>query len=512
MKVLQREFEIGDLVDYSAMELLFEPVVVRDNDLTQRINDTIVEAWEVSDDGLTYRVRFRAGLMWHDDEPWTARDVRFSWEAILDDQVRALSWKSPAAQLDDVRVVDDRTVEYVHKSVLATALANMSWPVIPEHVYGKAAERDADPTLMFSDYYMHHNRAEIVGNGAYRLVEWNPVDKLVVERWPGYAGEPARFARQILKRQDDFNMALMMLLSGEVADTGLSAQQFATQTSTAQFEAVANKAYYPSLGVAVVAWNVNGSNPFFTDIRVRRAMALAFDHEKLLALISYGLYTKPNGIFPPSHWAHNPDIVPYPYDLGRAGELLDEAGWRTDADDGYRYKEIDGEKVRFEFEVTIGKGSNLGTIPAAVFAESLGKLGVIMHQRYYEVGTMVALWKEYDFQARFSYANETRDPDFLSIGFETGAYEWGQNYGGYSNPRVDELFEKGRRTLDREARVPIYQEIQRLLYEDQARLYMWNGAVLWAFSKDVAGVEMSPLGPARLRPGWRSWWLPAKCW
>ena len=195
----------------------------------------------------------------------------------------------------------------MHREVIATRLRDMSFPVIAKHVFDHPEERRKDPTLRGSTFWSHLAHDRVVGSGAYKFVEWKTDDQIVVERWEDYPFTKPRFQRLVIKILPDPNVALLLFKKGQLHETQLSAQQFSTQTNDDEFRRVGVKALGPLRIVSSLAWNLEG-NPFFADVRVRRAMSHAFNRDKFLRDALYGLYPPSHGIFDVDHWAYNPDI------------------------------------------------------------------------------------------------------------------------------------------------------------------------------------------------------------
>ena len=492
--------------DHYLTSLLFRGIFIRDREMNMVPSPSVVEEYRESQDHRIVTVKLTDQLTWHDGEPWTAYDVEFSWRMITSETVPALSWKMTASELEDVRALDTYTVEYVHGDALGTRMMNMAFPVVPRHIFDNPTERARDPTMRESAYFIHYARDEVVGSGPYRLVEWRSQDRIVVERWEDSPLRKAHFKRQILKIQPDPNVALLLFKSGELHEMQLTPLQFATQTNDASFERVGVKGLGLHRLSAFLGWNVDGSNPFFADVRVRKAMAHAIDIPRLVHRVTLGLLSQSRGIFDAEHWAFAADIELLAHNPERAASLLASAGWTIDPGDGWRYKEIHGERWRFEFEMQAGVSPTSSKI-ADLMAEDLKRIGISMVPRFLESATFLERLYNHEFQAYFGIDEVTTDPDLWRLRFDTEGYEEGLNFGGYSHPQVDELFELGRREPDRATRSAYYGEIQRILYEDQAHLFLWDSRLLWAFHKNLRGVSFSPAGPFLFYPGLTDWWF-----
>jgi peptide/nickel transport system substrate-binding protein len=98
------------------------------------------------------------------------------------------------------------------------------------------------------------------------------------------------------------------------------------------------------------------------------------------------------------------------------------------------------------------------------------------------------------------------DPDTARNLWLTSSYAEGRNSTGYSNPRVDELFDQARREPDRDKRAALYAQIDSLIYEDHPMTMLFYTPTLWGFSTSLRGYTHSPRGFANVQPGFRAWW------
>ncbi len=498
--------------------LLYDALFVVDARMEWAINEAMVESYEESADHLSAVVRLKEGLLWHDGHGYSAADVVFSWQQIRDERVPCAIAKGETALISNCEAVDDRTIRFTFSDAFATNRWNLMFGVIPKHVFERY--KDDDPTLTRSDYYQFANR-QPVGNGPYQFVEWRTDDQIVLRRWSNYSGRNGFFEQVVFRIVPDPNVRLLMFEKGEIDEFEMTPDQFVMGSAGARFAEKGVKGYGSQAKYTYICWNQDGSNPFFDDVGVRRAMCHAIDYERIARQIYYGVYTQSHGLFEPGELYYNDEIKLYEFELKRAAELLDEAGWRIDAKDGWRYKTVKppteaagdadggvvGTRRRFAFSLNVPVESK--TIPdiAAIMKEDLARIGVDMSIGTMEYSTLMQRNREHAFEASASAWTTGGDPDSAANLWSSEAYADGRNYGGFRDPRVDELFQLARRCFDTEQRRSHYAEIAKLVYESSPYAFLVHQPVLWAFSKRLSGVGFSARGPCHFYPGTRNWWV-----
>ena len=496
------------MYDINAQNVLYDSLFTFGADLVWGVNYEMVESLEESEDHRTFTVRLRPGLKWHDGQPFTAHDVVFSYEAIMDDAVPALTQKSSTAPITYAEALDDRTVVFTQAEPNATRKWALLFPVIPKHKF--EVDRENHPDLKTGDIYTRLARDEVVGNGPYKLVEFVENDRVVVERWEDFHGKKPYYKRIVFRIIPDDNIALLSFEKGEVdIFEKLIAQQFAKETVESEtFKRIGYKARGTEWTFGYIGWNMR-NNPFFTDVRVRRAMAHAFNMDRFIGNVYYNLAEPCLGIYHPSSPMFNPEIQPIQYDVDRAAALLDEAGWLVDENDGWRYKTVDGVKTAFEFTLTIPQGSSTGQKAAAILQEDLRKLGVRMGTTVLEWAAFVEKNRAHDFEAQISAWGTGADPDTGWNIWRTEQYEEGRNYGGYSNPEVDQLFYDARYEFDYDKRMSLYADVSKVIYDEQPYLFIYNRPTLAAVNKRIRGIQFSPRGLTGFWPSMFAWWTPS---
>ncbi len=498
---------VADRGGFLIVNALFDGLFRVGSDMGLQVNREMVESLEESADHREVLVRLKGGFKWHDGRPFTTADVVYSWREINDPQVPCYYHKVGAGAISACVAVDELTVRFVQPDPTATRLWNLFFPIVPKHVFEK--EKARHPDLLGGEYYQGQGRRPI-GNGPFRMVQWQSNNRIILERWDGYAGEKPAFKRLVFKVIPDDRMALIFFEKEQVdVIDRLPAGLFALEANSAEFERVGCKAYGDRWKFYYIGWNMDGSNPFFADRNVRYAMTSALDVPGILRKVYYNLYSAGTGIYHPDSELFNREVAMVGYDPERAGRLLDAAGWEVDAADGWRYKEIDGEKVLFEFSLMVPQEIGAASKVAAIFQQDLAKLGVRMKVRRLEWVAFLEKIRNHEFQAELGFWNPGVDPDKDAKLWCSDQYAAGRNYIGYANEQVDELFERGRAEFDSARRRVIYQQIHEIIYEDQPFTWICNDATLAVFNKRIRGVELSPRGIFNFYPGLRGWWMPA---
>lgn len=470
-----------------------------------------VTSWHTSSDRLYDKVVLRDDLTWSDGRPVTAHDVEFTFQTIMNPKVPVPAVRSGTDQLKWVKAYDDRTIVFFHKEPLATNVYNVSFPIIPKHIYEHSLSDD--PTLQNSDYHVKLENSPVTG-GPYRLRSRIVGQEFVLERrddWYLRNGQSIRrkpYFREIRFRViEDSNTALLAVKNAEVHDLILNPEQWVTQTTGDDFYRHNTKATDTEWGFSYIGWNCR--DPLFSDKRVRHAMSYALDHAEMLNEICYGLYDAGTGIYHPTAWmAPQPAPQPFQQDLEKAEALLDEAGWTDSDGDGLRDKTINGRKVDFSFALIIGEGSKTAERVATLMSENLDQIGIQCRPQPMEFTVMQENMRNHKFQAVMAGWGTGVDPESGENLWTTKAIDGGRNYSAYSNPEIDALFEQGKREFDRQKRAAIYAKIATILWEDQPYTWLFYRNSFYAFNKQLRGYTFSPRGPYNYGPGFDAIWMP----
>jgi peptide/nickel transport system substrate-binding protein len=339
-----------------------------------------------------------------------------------------------------------------------------------------------------------------VGTGPYRFVEWKTGEKIELKANPDYfEGEP--FIQRVVYRFiPDPSTMFLELQSGGLDMMDLTPIQYARQTETPAFKRNFNKYRYPAFGYTYLGFNLR--RPLFQDKRVRQAFAHAINKQEIVDGVLLGLGQIATGPYKPGTWPYNPDVRRYAYDPEQARTLLAEAGWRDSDGDGVVEK--DGRD--FSFVLMTNQGNDSRIKAGEIIQRRLADIGIDVKLRVVEWASFL---KEFinpgDFDALIMGWNIPMDPDGYNVWHSSKTRPGELNFINFQNAEVDELLEKGRRTLDQEQRKAYYDRFQEILAEEQPYVFLFVPDALPAVAARVHGIEPAPAG---ITHNFIRWYVP----
>lgn len=471
-------------------DYIFQGLVRYDENM--QLVGQLAESWEVSPDNQEWTFCLRQDVSWHDGETFTAHDVEFTFALKIFDESFPGPKDKDLAQIRAIEVLDDYRIKFILAPDHELSMAKMSLEVLPRHLYDPlvALGRDKVPIPLMAE---HPRNWRPVGTGPYRFGEWQN-QCIILERYENYYAGDCPYIQTIkFNLYPDFDLALSALAAGRV---DLLADISPTQMETVPDLSQTHEYYtYQEMGCQVLAFNFRpqafGSdrvNPW-QDRRVRQAVAWAIDRERIIAELLGGRGVKLDSIVPTQCWAYSPDNIAYAQDLARAGQLLDQAGWRERLD-GWRYRQ--GEML--SFQLTIKEGNPFYENIAAMVKEDLAQVGI-------EVTLNPRPWSELlldcmvagDFEMVLIGFGLDPDPDAAGF-FRTDSISRGMNFGAYSSPVMRAIQKMDAGAGNAETRRLVYAEMQKLMSYDLPFIFLFSPARTAIASKNLQGIVTSPLG------------------
>lgn len=523
----------SDTVSSAFQRQVYESLAQADYSDPDNLLPGLAERWEFDEETLTFTIYLRRGVKWHPmklpngtplpDREFTSRDVKFTFDCVLNPHIDAAHIRSyfenpePKDEADrykiKVTVVDDYTVKvrWTEPYFLAEQFTLGGVGMIPRHVYsvdehGEPISFDFTSKEFADGFNTHWANGKMCGTGPMMYREWVRKDRLVLDRFPGYWGEPFYFSQLRLRCIPNPNTMVQMGLQAELDWVGFPEKDQWLQSETnANVKAGKVKLVdfdYP--GYRYIGYNLN--RPVFRDRDFRLALAHATPLNQIIETVFHGLAIPVSGPFLPGSSAADDSIKPIPFDPEKAKSLLEEAGWRDTDGDGVRDKVVDGSPIPASFDLMIYSDSPSFRAIAEMVQEEYRKIGV-------RVQITPAEW------ALFLEKLNSKEFDAAMLGWATGwsktdPYQlWhgsladvpsSSNHVGYRNPEVDKLIEQLRVTMDDAEQNKLYHQIHRLIFDDQPYTFLFSEKATAGYDTRIENVKFYRLRPCIDTREWHS--------
>lgn len=460
-----------------------------DYDAAGRFVPRLARSWTLSADGRELEFVLREGARWHDGAPVTARDVAFTWDRVRDPATQARTWASQFAPIESVLVAGDHRVVVRYREAIAEPLEPWRVPLVPAHL----AETGA--AFLTGSFSRHP-----VGCGAYRFVRHEPGVEVVVEANPDYwDGAPANRGITFRILRDD-RTSFEALLRGDV-DVWVATPDFWREAQSSPRAGGLARFVNERQALWYLGFNVDGSNPFFDDARVRRAVTGALDRDRFAASVARGLARPPATSYLPGNPWRDPSLAARACDPDVSRALLAEAGWRDLDGDGV----VERGGRAFSFSLLYASGNQeIADRIAAWIQRSLAEVGIAVRLERLEWQMLQQRRREGRFEAAMASWHLGISGDQWEIWHSTARAN-GLNYGGFRDAEVDALLERGRRERDPGARREIYATLQRRLFELEPIVPLFQFLQPVLHDARLHGVSGSPFGLYDFSPGARGW-------
>ena len=515
--ITQNASDVTELYHYVSQGL-----AARDRNDPDRWIPELAYRIEVNDDHTEYHVYLKEGVQWHPpavdfsdsrfawlegDHEVVADDFVFSLELIQNPQVEAGARRNYYEQCEGIEVINDhefivRWSESTYQSISFTVALEPT----PRWLYGYdqdgVAYDASDVGRHFNDHWYNQSA---IGTGPYRFVSWTQGGAIILERWDRYHADRPPIERLEFRIIGDATSRLNLLLVGDLDYISVEPAQFSNEIDgggTPEFgTGELHYQTYQGSGYRYLGWNADGQ--FFNDRRVRTAMTHAFNRQSSIENNMHGLGRIVTGSFFIDGPDYDHDIEPWAFDLHRAAELLEQAGWQDNDGDGIREKIIDGEMVNFEFGIlTYGYRPEFVAAMEA-YRNDLRRVGVVMNIEPVEWSVMLERMQQKDFDA---YTGG------WVLGWEADPYQiWhssqadvprGSNRVGFRNAEADEIIETARRTFDPEERQALFRRFHQIVHEEQPYTFWFSGMEIGGWRDGLEGVDFSPLRPFDSSRSW----------
>lgn len=479
---------------------------------------------------LTYEILPEA--TWDNGTPVTADDYIFTIKAIKNPKVNSAQIRPYFEFLSAIEVDPTnpkRFTIYSKERYFRAQEASGQEPfVMPEYHYdpeglmrGYTIEQLNDPEAQedlmrdpvlerfandFNSARYSREPEYVTGSGPYRLTEWKINERLVLERKKDWWGDNVKnrasleaYPPQLVYRViSNMTAAILNAKDGQIdVIRSIPPTRYMELKEDPKFNSAFDLNTPDQFAYHYIGFNMK--RPQLKDARVRRAIAHLIDRDDMIGAIFEGMALKTNGPINPIKEYYNKDLQGIEYNLERATELLDEAGWVDSDGDNIRDKIVDGKKVDLKLEFKYNQGNNVRKNIGKLLQTEAERVGIDVRMESVEFVTLLedADQRNFDLVA-LAWVKAPGLDDMKQIWHSSADRPGGSNRVGFANLESDQIIDQIRVTLNPEKRNKLYQQVQQIIYDEQPYIFLFVPSERIAISNRFDGTEVSPM-----RPGYR---------
>lgn len=449
-----------DAASYRVTQVVFNGLVKKDERMNLRPD--AAERWEQTDE-KTWVFHLRPGIKFHNGRELTAFDAAYTFNSILDPKSG-----SPKRQafitIDRIEVRDRYTIAFYTKKPFAPLLTSLTLGIVPAREAGAAG----------ADFALHP-----IGTGPFKVVEAAAGQYIKLAAFNEHFRGAPKIKSLTYRIVPDDTTRYLELIKGNLdfIQNAVGPDMVPVIENKDMFQVLKQ----PGTNYAYLAFNLK--DPILKNRLVRQAIAHALNTEEMITFLLHGLAAPATGLLPSNHWAYEAAVSRYDFDPDKANRLLDQAGF---------FKKKNGRRFALTYKTSL---SDLARRKSEIIQQQLKQVGIKLDIRVFDWGTLFSDIRAGAFQLYSLEWVGISEPDIYYYVFSSESLPPnGANRGRYINPELDRLAEAGRRTMDPEARKPIYSQIQKIVAHDLPYVSLWHPANVVIMKKGLAGFKPFPDG------------------
>jgi peptide/nickel transport system substrate-binding protein len=420
----------------------------------------LADSWDVSPDGLTYTFHLNKKAKWHDGVDFTADDVKFSFDAVLDPNTGSSYTTSVNEAIASYRVIDPDTFEVTARDRLVTFLYDGPGAVLimPKHIWQNVGFE----SWTFDPGSTGQDPSRVIGTGPFKFKEWVQGDHVTLVRNDDYYDTVPNIDEFILQVQPDADTAVLALQdkSTDIMEIIPPAQMASVQNTPGLKVDIYN--FYQ---FTYYAFNLDPEKTtLFQDQKVRQALFYALDRDSITKNIFLGYGEAAVGTQPKLSPAYAPDQMnpDYAFNPEKAKQLLAEAGWKDTNNNGT----VDKDGQEMKFTLIAGDGDAVTKQIVSYMQQAWKEIGVKMEADFIAFPSLVDHLNKHDFQMTLLAVSLTPDGSQGGI-FGCDSYRSGLNFMKYCNQKWDALDQQQKREFDSAKRTQELIQQSQIIWQDQ---------------------------------------------
>lgn len=409
-----------------------------------------------------FTFHLRKNVKWHDGEPFTGKDVIFSFNTVMNPKIEAAASRNYLQDCESCSLVngDPYIVQYVWRKPYFLAFTfSGSQDIMPEH-YFKFTNPD--------DFNKGPKNQDLIGTGPYKLDRWDRKERISFVRNEDYYGDKPHFNKVVQRFIADRTVSFKMLESGSIDVEPMTKAQMKEKQNDPEFL----KKFNTNISVAnvyrYIGWN--SRLPKFSTEKTRRALSMMVDRKRIVEDIYRGFALPLYGPAHPDSPNYSPDLerLSPPFDIEAAKKLLAEDGWKDT--DGDNVIERNGEA--FRFSILYPTGSPEYESIANLMKNTLAQAGIIVTPSPIEWSVFLQKVERHQFDSLMLGWRLGMEDDPYQLWHSSQTIEKASNHCGFVNKDADRLIENGRRELDDAKRIANFRKVNELIVQAQPYTFL----------------------------------------
>jgi len=440
----------------------------------------------------------RPGVKFHDGHIVDADDVRFTYEAIMNP--KNLSPRiADYEPVKTVEVIDRLTVKIVYKRLYSPAIGTWGMGILPEHLLDtNALEKEArrlgkDPKTM-SIRQSSFNRNPI-GCGPFKFRTWKSDQYIILDRFDDYWEGPPNYQRYVYRIIPDLLTQEMEFYAGTIDSYDVQPHQVKRLEKDPRFQNFSGITF----GYTYIGYNMRRKP--FDDPRVRRAVGMAIDVDKIIKYVLYGQGERITGPFVKQTDYYNHTINPLPYDPEGALKLLESAGWKPN-----KAGKLEKNGKPFKFTLITNSGNDLRKAILSIVQDAWKQIGIDVHTDLLEWSVFIQeRVNKADFDALILGWQMGIEPDLYQIWHSSQTDPYQLNFVGFKNKETDDLIIKIRQEYNYNRQVEYCHSLHDIIAGEQPYTFLYVGKWTAVLDKriviktvdDTGGIRYEKITPTK---------------
>lgn len=458
--------------------------------------------------------------------PVTSRDVKFYFDAIMNPHVQeplAIAMRLNFQDIKELRIIDNYTLvvkwkikefldekgEIIRNQKYKSKLLTVGLKPLASFVYQyfadgtKIISDDSDPnayrtSAIWAQNFSHHwAKNIIVSNGAWTFDGMTDREIRFKRNTRFYGRYDALMAQREVSFKNSWDAVWESFKAGLIDSFEMPPHQLYEldhflQSDHYKEQAAKglgiNKLDYYMRAFTYIGWNQ--TRPFFKSNKVRQALTMAIDRQRIIAQNLNGMGAAISGPFFIYSPSYDKSIQPFPYDIYKARQLLQEEGWFDSDGDGIIDKVIDGKSTPFQFTLTYYVKNISSKAICEYVATALKEMGIVCNLNGVDVADLSAATDEKSFDALFlAWVLDSPPEDPKQLWYSTGAKEKGSsNFVGFSNQEADSIIDELEYEDNLEKRIALYHRFHAILHEEQPYTFLYTPKNAFVYRKYLQNV------------------------